>query len=69
MNTKCTLTDGSIYISIISIEKERIHKGQEPTFNSIIILARLSIEEIDTLLTCDTQICTQEWKWCMSNKN
>jgi hypothetical protein len=35
MNTKCTLTDGSIYISIISIEKERIHKGQEPTFNSI----------------------------------
>jgi hypothetical protein len=60
MNTKCTVTDGSIYISIISITKERIQKRQEPSFDCIILLAKLSREEIDTLSTCDAQIYTQE---------
>jgi hypothetical protein len=58
MNIKHTLDDGSIYISIISIAKEIIHRRQKPTLDYIILLPKLSQEEIDT--TCEAQIYTQE---------
>ncbi len=66
MNTKCTLANGSIYIYIISITKERIHRGQEPTLDYIILSPTLSREEIDTS-TCEAQICAQEKKGCLNN--
>jgi hypothetical protein len=44
--------------SIISIAKEIIHRGIEPTFNYIILPPRSSKEEIDTPSTCEAQIYT-----------
>jgi hypothetical protein len=41
VNKKCTLGDGLIYISIILITKELIHKGREPTLDCIIVLPKL----------------------------
>ncbi len=68
MNMKCTLVVGSIYISIISITKELIHKGREPTLDCINVPPRLLKKEINTLSTCEAQIYTQEWKKCINNR-
>jgi hypothetical protein len=65
---KCTLVVGSIYISIISITKELIHKGREPTLDCINVPLRLLKKEINTLSTCEAQIYTQEWKKCINNR-
>jgi glutaredoxin 2 len=62
VNTKRTLADSSIYISIISIVKEKIHRGQESTLDYIILPPRLLKEEINTLSTCKAQIVPKNKK-------
>jgi hypothetical protein len=68
VNIKTTLVDGSIHISIISITKELIHKGQEPTFDCIIVPPKFLKEEIYIVSTCEAQIYTEEFKKCINNK-
>jgi hypothetical protein len=65
---KHKLIDHLIYISIISITKELIHKGHESTLDCIILPPKLLKKESTPFSTCEAQICTQELKINISSR-